>query len=839
MFRPLPSPEAVISFRDESVWHSPLVLFGLAFTSGLLFDRQASPPLMVSLITGAIAGCAWLVVDRRTSAGLSVIYLLLAATALGSAYAHYRRAGWSPDDIGALLGPEPRPVTVRGILDDEPVRSPAIAGDPLRSRDRPESATALLLVTSLHDGDDWQPRSGRLRILGVPLEGLHAGDAVELVGRLTTPSGPANPGEFDQAAYWRERGVRGLLVVRPSPGAVTHLASEGVFSLRGQLAEIRGWAQKVLEGHLPPATSGLATALLLGDTSPLAASEWEKYLRTGVIHILAISGQHLVVLGMVFWWVARAIGMRQRTAAASIAVVLFGYALLTGGRPPALRAAIMVSAAAAGLVLRRRVPLANTFVLAWLAVALVMPADLFSAGSLLSFLAVLVIYWGTRNLFPLDVDPLKVLEEENRPAWQRLSRHAGRLVLEAYLVGALIWLAVTPLAAARYHVVPLVGFLLGPPLSLLASIALIAGFLWLLAAAIGLPVAVIFSPLVHWPLVAISALVDAGDRLPGGHLYVGDIGNIWLAIYYLGLIAVLTQLPLRRAWPWGLAFTLSWLCIGLVFSGVRRDRDEMRATFLAVGHGGCTVLELPDGRTLLYDTGAIAGPDVTRRIVAPFLWSRGIRRIDEVFLSHGDLDHFNGLPDLLQRFRVGQVTCTPTFADKRSPAVAHTLKVLERCQLPVRIVKAGDRLQAGPVLLEVLHPPARGPSGNENARSMVLLVHHGTHQILLTGDLEGPGLEKVLGLPSRSIDVLMAPHHGSPRCSPAELAQWARPRVVIACQGQPLGGRAKPEPYTAIGATYLGTWPHGAVTVISRPDLLTVDTISTGKHLEFGDNRAN
>ena len=77
------------------------------------------------------------------------------------------------------------------------------------------------------------------------------------------------------------------------------------------------------------------------------------------------------------------------------------------------------------------------------------------------------------------------------------------------------------------------------------------------------------------------------------------------------------------------------------------------ARSLPVGHGGCTVLETPDGRTLLYDAGALAGPEVTRRQIAPFLWSRGIRRIDEVILSHADLDHFNGLPSLLDRFAIG------------------------------------------------------------------------------------------------------------------------------------------------------------------------------------------
>src|SRR5262249_31522334 len=151
-----------------------------------------------------------------------------------------------------------------------------------------------------------------------------------------------------------------------------------------------------------------------------------------------------------------------------------------------------------------------------------------------------------------------------------------------------------------------------------------------------------------------------------------------------------------------------------------------------------------EGRTLLYDAGALAGPDVTRRQIAPFLWNRGIRRIDEVFLSHADLDHFNGLPSLLERFTVGRVTCTPSFADRTIGGVRLTIDALEKHKIPRQVVWAGDRLTSGSVEMEVLHPPEKGPTGPENARSLVLLLRHAGHSILLTGDLEKAGLERVL-----------------------------------------------------------------------------------------------
>src|SRR5439155_24550360 len=103
-------------------------------------------------------------------------------------------------------------------------------------------------------------------------------------------------------------------------------------------------------------------------------------------------------------------------------------------------------------------------------------------------------------------------------------------------------------------------------------------------------------------------------------------------------------------------------------------------------------LETPDGRVLLYDAGAMAGPEVTRRHIAPYLWWRGQRRIDELFLSHADLDHFNGVVALLERFDVGLVTCTPSFADKELPGVRRTLAAISAHGVPVRMVAAAERL---------------------------------------------------------------------------------------------------------------------------------------------------
>jgi competence protein ComEC len=546
-----------------------------------------------SLVAAAVCLAAWLCTSLGGRGGLPLVYLALAGVAFGAGYHHFRR-DLGPDDVARLAADEPRPVEVRGVLDEEPFHAPPPRHDPLRSRDRVDRSSAVLRLTHLRQRDNWVEVGGRVRLLAEgPLAGLHVGDEVEVVGQLYLPGTPGNPGEFDYANSLRDQGIGAVLAVRKTAGGVTRLSRGWPASPRGWLMVVRGWGQNILGELLPARTRGVAMALLLGEGAPMTQDDWDKYLRTGVIHVLAISGQHLVVLAAFFWLLLPRLGVRQWHAAVAVALFLLAYALLTGGRPPALRSAVVVCAACGGLVLRRRTLPANLFALAWLVVALLNPADLFTAGCQLSFLSVAVLSWGTKWYFQRGeehdpTEPLDRVLERSLPAWQRGLRRAGRELLQAYAVCAVVWLAVTPLAAARFHVLSPAGIALGPPLVLLTAVALLAGFLLLVAAAVWLPLAGLFAPVVNACLVACEAGVNFCDRLPASHFYVGDVPEWWLWIFYAGLLAALTQEPLRRRWTRLVAAGLGWLCIGLVAGAARLPDGELRCTFLAVGHGGCT-----------------------------------------------------------------------------------------------------------------------------------------------------------------------------------------------------------------------------------------------------------
>jgi competence protein ComEC len=815
--------------------YAPLVPFAVAATVGIVADRYLDVPPTSWLVLAGAGLILWVAaLKRRDLTALSGLWVF--AGGLAGAYHHAWRCDFPADDLGNVAAIEPRLIRVRGTLAEEPSARRRPKNDPLVSRPRTDSSITILQVTELESGATWIPASGlaRLTVEG-PLTSLHVGDEVEVTGWLSRPSGPMNPGEWDYASRLRDDRIRSELRVPHSPDGVVR-TQPGSWGVQRSLVAVRGWGQRAIDESLAPAEGNIASALLLGDNAAMTADEWQRYVRTGVIHVLAISGQHLVILGAFLWLVLRLLGVRRKSAAIVVAGLLLSYALMTGGRPSALRAAVMSCAVCGAILLRARALPANTFALSWLVVLAANPTDLFTAGFQLSYLCVAILLWGIPRWFPpRELTPLEKLVEESRSGTERLLRGTIRGIGRAYLITLVLGLGTAPLIAYWQNLVSPAGVVIGPVAILLTTVALIAGLLLVLLAPLG-PVAAPVAWVTGQSLALCDWVVSLAERMPGGCWYVGavpvwwvvgfyGIGAAWLVAGMPDRVRIVPAVRRRLLFP---ALLAGWVILGLVAGLARPTPDELRVTFVAVDHGGCTVIETPDGRVLLYDAGTISGPDVTRRQIAPFLWSRGVRRIDEVFLSHADLDHFNGLPALLERFTVGQVTYTRTFSDKSTPGVAATLDALSRRHVPVRTARAGDRLSAGEVEIDVLHPPEDGPPGVENVRSLVLLIRHRGHSILLTGDLEGAGIDAVVARPVPPIDVLMTPHHGSGANRAEELAVWARPRLVVASQGRLDAGKAEGV-YRRKGIPSWATWPDGAITLRSHATGLTAETFATGR----------
>ena len=802
--------------------NAPLLPVAVAVLIGLAADRYFDVSLVAAaaIAAAAVGGWTW---SRRPA----LLWLAWAALAAAS---HHDRHMLGSDDVGRLADDEPRLVRLRGTLRDAPIPRRRPPDDPLRLPALTETTAGVLDVSEAARGGDWQPAGGRARLsVAGPLDGLKAGDAVEVVGWLTKPAAPANPGEFDSASLLRDRGIAADLRVRTGDGVVRiGEVPAGV----GLVAAVRAWGRRTLAASLT-ADADVAAALLLGDEAALSSAEWEKYARTGVVHVLAVSGQHLVVLGGCVWVLLRRPGdVGRRPAALAVAGLVAAYAAVTGGRASAVRASAVVAVACGAAWARRPLDAPNGLAASALVVVAFDPTDPFTAGFQLSFVATAVLVLGVRAWFPpRELTPVEELVAESRSPAARLVRSAVRATGQAYLVSLVIGVAVAPLVLSWQNLVSPVGILIGPLAVLLTSVALLAGFAFLVLAAGGLTV----GPLA-WAtgrsLAGCDALVAWADALPFGTVYAPAPPLWWLAGWYALGAAWLLRPTLTRKFLPGL---LAWTCLGLLVGSHRPTPDGLRVTFLAVGHGGCAVLECPDGRVLLYDAGAASGPDVVRRSRGPvpvvprrpadrrgvplarrprpFQRPAGVARP----LRRRPGDDAGPLLAEAERGR-GSRRARPEGSRRRSAGGGGRRGVRGRGRDAGGAAPAGRLGSAAAAGRGRRRQPVE-PGAAGDARGA---------RALADGRSGGAGPRPRAGFGIEADRCVDGPAPRQQGGQHAGVRGVARPRLAVVCRGP---RDADPRAYPEAGVPAWGTWPLGAVTIGSHRTGIVAEAFATKQRL--------
>ena len=519
--------------------------------------------------------------------------------------------------------------------------------------------------------------SGRvtLRVIG-EVAGVWPGDRLQVAAMLTRVPSPANPGEPDFAAM-RRRGRELASLHCGHPACVERLESPPMGSVLRPIGRLRVWAEGTLEHHVGPSSASLAAGLLLGSRERLDTEVRQAFFLTGTMHVLAISGMHVGILASGLWVLIRLNWFPRSVMFVLTCVLAVGYAVLTGGKPPVVRAVILIVIYCWGRWCGRRAMAWNAWAASGLLILSLTPGSLFDTGTQLSFLAVAALiaqHPDAARSPQASRDPLDQLIETSRPAWIRVPRRlVGRLRAFASAGGA-VWLVTTPLAAHQFHLIAPVGLLMNLVLWIPVAVALFAG----LAVLVTAPVPVLpglFGAVTDRSLEFVQWATATAAQLRGGHCWVAGPSAGWLVGFYAVLAAVqfLPQsVPPRR----GRTLIALWLVIGLwgtgVPTGIRRVAgwEPLRVSFVAVGHGTSVLIELPGGKTLLYDAGRVGNPETAALPIAAVLWSRGISRIDALIVSHADVDHFNAVPGLLNRFSIETVVVSPMMFHRMSPELA-------------------------------------------------------------------------------------------------------------------------------------------------------------------------
>jgi len=616
-----------------------------------------------------------------------------------------------------------------------------------------------------------------------PVGKVEPGARWQLNVRLKRPHGNANPHGFDYEVWLLEQNLRATGYVRADNNASSGVAGslnnrrlEGfVFSFGHLVEAARGRLRHRILSALPDKKYvGVLIALVIGDQRAVDQKEWTVFSRTGVGHLISISGLHITMIAGLFaavmsalwrrsFFIGNALPLRlpaQKAAVLAGAAAALMYVLLAGFGVPAQRSLYMLLVVALALWTGRIASVSHVLCVALLVVLVRDPWTVLSPGFWLSFGAVGTILYATAGRTRPLTDPSLSAPATRVKTWLgslKTGAHTqyvvtiGLVPLTMLLFGQIS--LVSPLANAI--AIPLIGMLV-TPLALIGSVLPTPLSSWLLLFA-------------HTLVELLASVLTWLSSLPLA-VWQAPLPSTW--VFVTALIATMWMLA-PRGWPLRWLALFGWLPLVLQ-SETRPGEGEMAVTAFDVGQGMALLIETSQHR-LLYDTGPYYSPesDAGSRVVVPYLKARGISAIDAVVISHSDNDHSGGALSVFKAISVDRVySSLPQDHRIVAAAPAHT-----RCQ-------DGQSWNWDGVQFDMLFPAAANyerDAGKANAMSCTLKITNGAYSILLPGDIEKAQEQQLILRHAGKLQstVLLAPHHGSGTSSTIGFLQEVDPRVAL------------------------------------------------------------
>jgi len=600
------------------------------------------------------------------------------------------------------------------------------------------------------------------------------GSVVLMEGKFYAFLHATNPGEFDGADYYRMMGQQGRLMQ-----AECLSESRDYSVLRERLYACREYLSLLLHACYPQEEASVMGAMLLGEKGTLDGRIKSLYQYNGIIHILAISGLHLSVLGMGFYKLLDRLRMPKVVNIILSIGLMYCYGTMTGMGVSIVRALVMFGLKLCAPLVGRTYDMLTAMTVAALLILVQQPLYLTHSGFLFSFGAICGIGLLPKISVQLPCD---------------------HKCLKALFAGVWVSLFTLPVHLCFYYEFP--------PFSVALNLIVIPCMGALLISGVGvMAAAVIFLPLGRfaalpgiWILAFYEKCCEFCMKLPGRRWITGRPANLQTAAFLGILMLTVVFAKKMKRWQFGAAVILAVTVL------VLRVPGGLTITFLDVGQGDCICLE-EGGRRFLIDGGSSDTKDVDAYRIVPFLKYRGISCLDAVFVTHPDSDHENGIRSMLENYedngiKIGTLFLPDVSEESKNENYLTLVALAKKEGVPVRLIHTGERIENGQLSFLCIHPEAGYANEDANAYSTVLYLSYGGFSALFTGDLEGEGEEVVTEflrsaqkqdtacegkrtyLPTGNISVLKVAHHGSKNSTSEAFLSAVNPAIAVISAGR-------------------------------------------------------